>query len=221
MSIKSSPPPPSRGQILNLTVKSPLKKRYQLFAQYTLSYLRDDTSDVFGPPPLGGTLPPGLVAGDLFSLPADNYNLRPEWGPSNNEIRHRLGVAATVQLPWRLSLGTLTSVHFGLPYDITTGFDNNHHTDPNDRPPGVTRNTGRAAGYFSIDLHLARPISFEQWGRKIDCEIAVDSFNLLNHVNPSSYVGLKPHPYSVSRTPPTTGTRSSFRYRFISDAHQR
>jgi hypothetical protein len=36
----------SRGQILNLTLKSPPKKRYQLFAQYSLSYLRDDTSNV-------------------------------------------------------------------------------------------------------------------------------------------------------------------------------
>ena len=152
----------SRGEVFNVTVKGPPRKRYQLFAQYTLSYLRDDTSDVFGPPPPGGGLPPGLVPGNLFSLPADNYDLRPEWGPANNDIRHRFGVAATLQLPWRISLGTLTSVHSGLPYDITTGFDNNHDTDPNDRSPGVTRNTGRGAGYFAIDLHLARPISFEQ-----------------------------------------------------------
>jgi hypothetical protein len=184
----------SRGQILNLTLKSPPKKRYQIFAQYSLSYLRDNTSNVFGPPPPGGMLLPGVATPSLFSLPADNYNLGPEWGPANNDIRHRLGVAATVQLPWQLSLGTLTSVHSGLPYDITTGLDNNQDTDVNDRPAGVTRNTGRGAGYFSIDVHVSRHIMFERWGSKIDTEIAVDSFNLLNHTNPSSYVGVQTSP---------------------------
>ena len=183
----------SRGEIFNLTVKSAPKKRYHLFAQYTLSYLWDDTSAVFGPPPPGG-LPPGMGPPNLFSLPANNYDLRPEWGPATNDMRHRLGIGATVELPWRFHLGTLTSVHSGLPYDITTGFDNNHDTDPNDRPPGVTRNTGRGAGYSSIDLHLARPVAFEVWGRKLDCEFGVDSFNLLNHTNPSSYVGVETSP---------------------------
>jgi hypothetical protein len=184
----------SRGEIFNLTIKSAPKKRYQLFAQYTLSYLRDNTSNVFGPPPPGGMLPPGVTTGNLFSLPANNYDLRPEWGPANNDIRHRFGVAATAELPWKFSLGALTSVHSGLPYDITTGFDNNHDTNPNDRPPGVTRNTGRGARFFNIDLHLARVFSLETKGRKIDCEFAVDSFNLLNYTNPSNFVGVQTSP---------------------------
>jgi len=184
----------SKGKSLNVTLKSATNTRYQIFAQYTLSYLRDDIEASFGPPPPGGTLPPGMAATNLFALPANNYNLRPEWGPANNDIRHRFGLAATVHLPWRFNLGTLTAVHSGLPYNITTGYDNNGDTDPNDRPPGATRNTGRGAGYFSIDLHLARPITFEEWGRKIDCEIAIDSFNLLNHMNPSNYVGVETSP---------------------------
>lgn len=185
----------SRGNILNVTVKSPPKKRYQLFAQYTLSYLRDDTSDVFGPPPPGGVIAPGTpAASNLFALPANNYDLRPEWGPADNDIRHRLGLAATIELPWKLKFGTLTSVHSGLPYDITTGEDNNHDTDANDRPPGVTRNTGRGAGFFSIDVHLARPWSIEGWGRTFNCEIAIDSFNVLNHTNPTSYVSVTSSP---------------------------
>jgi hypothetical protein len=85
-------------------------------------------------------------------------------------------------------------VHSGLPYDIITGFDDNHDTNPYDRPLGVTRNQGRGAGFFSIDLHLARAISLEQWGHKIACEVAVDSFNMLNHTNPSSYVGVETSP---------------------------
>jgi hypothetical protein len=183
----------SRGSVLNITLKAPEKKRYQVFAQYTLSYLRDDTSNVFGPPPPGG-LPPGVSGNSMFALPADNYNLRPEWGPSNNDVRHQFGVSGTVQLPWRFSFGTLTSIHSGIPYDITTGYDNNHDTDPNDRPPGVTRNAGRGAGFFSIDVHLARPFAFQFEKRKVEIEFAADSFNVLNHTNPSNYVGVESSP---------------------------
>ena len=184
----------SRGNILNITLKTPPKKRYQLFLQYTLSHLFDDTSDVFGPPPPGGMLPPGLSAGNMFSLPADNYNLRPEWGPANNDIRHQLGLSASVQLPWHFSLGTLAAAHSGLPYDVITGEDNNQDTNAYDRPPGGTRNTRRGAGYFSINVHLARPFSLERWGHKIDIEPAIDSFNLLNHTNPTSYVNVLSSP---------------------------
>lgn len=183
----------SRGEIFNLTVKSPPNKHYQLFAQYTLSHLWDDTSSVFGPPPPGG-LPPGVSPANLFSLPANNYNLRPEWGPAENDIRHQLGVGATVELPWRFRFGTLTSLHSALPYNITTGFDNNQDTNPNDRPLGVGSNSSRGAGYFSIDLHVARPVTFKAKGHNFGCEFAVDSFNLLNHTNPSNYVGVQTSP---------------------------
>ena len=180
----------SLGNILNITLKSRANKRYQLFAQYTLSSLFDDTDAEFGPPPPGGAPPGTGVGNNLFALPVNNYDLHPEWGPANNDIRHRFGVAATVQLPRKFSLGTLTSIHSGLPYNITTGEDNNQDTDPNDRPPGVTRNTGRGGGYFSIDLHFGRTFGFEHRGRSFQCEVAADSFNVLNHFNPSSYVGV-------------------------------
>ena len=185
----------SRGNILNVTLKSPPKRRYQFMAQYALSYLRDDTSNVFGPPPPGGMgPPPGAGLSNMFALPADNYNLRPEWGPANNDIRHRFGLSGTVQLPWHFTFGTLTSIHSGLPYDITTGEDNNHDTDPNDRPAGVTRNTGRGTGFVSVDVHLARLFRFDFEGTKLDCELAADSFNVTNHRNPSAYVGVVTSP---------------------------
>jgi hypothetical protein len=181
----------SRGDIVNLTLKSPPNRRYQFMAQYTLSYLWDDTNDVFGPPPPGGMgPPPGAGWNNMFVLPANNYNLRPEWGPANNDIRHRFGLSGTVPLPWHLMLGTLTSLHSGLPYDITTGRDTDDDPYPNERPPGVTRNTARGAGYISIDVHLDRTFRLDFEGRKLDCDISVDSFNVTNHRNPSTYMGV-------------------------------
>jgi hypothetical protein len=46
---------------------------------------------------------------------------------------------------------------FRHPLNITPGFDNNG--DPNDRPPGVNRNTGQGP-HASIDLHFAKESLF-------------------------------------------------------------
>jgi hypothetical protein len=48
----------------------------------------------------------------------------------------------------------------GGPYNITTGFDNNGDTVPNDRPLGIGRNTGAGPSYASVDLHLSKRIKF-------------------------------------------------------------
>ncbi len=181
----------SRGDIVNVTVKSPPNRSYQLMAQYTLSYLWDDTDDVFGPPPPGGMgPPPGAGLNNMFVLPANNYNLRPEWGPANNDIRHRFGLSGAAQLPWHLTFGILTFLHSGLPYDITTGRDTDNDPYPNDRPPGITRNTARGAGYISVDAHVSRNFRFNFEGIKLDWDIALDSFNVTNHRNPSTYIGV-------------------------------
>jgi hypothetical protein len=181
----------SRGNIVNITLKSPPNPRYQFMAQYALSYLEDNTNDVFGPPPPGAMGPaPGVGFSNMFVLPANNYNLHPEWGPANNDIRHRFGLSGTVHLPWHVAFGTLTSIHSGLPYDITTGRDNDDDPYPNDRPPGVTRNSARGTGFISVDVHLERLFRFQFEGTKLDCLIAADSFNVTNHRNPSTYIGV-------------------------------
>jgi hypothetical protein len=176
----------SRGDIVNWTLKSPSNGRFQFFAQYTLSWLYDDTGGVFPPPP--GTF---TSAGGLFAalLPANSYDLRSEWGRANNDALHRFGLSGTVQLPWKLTFGTLTTIRSGLPFDITTGQDNPEGV-ANVRPPGVTRNAGNGPGQISVDAHLGRKISFHAGERKIDASLGIDSFNVLNHTNLNSYVGV-------------------------------
>ena len=185
----------SRGTVFTITVRSPPRKRYQLSAQYVLSYLRDNTSDVFTPPPPGSGIAPVIgPTNSLFSLPANNYDLRPEWGPSDNDIRHFFALQGTMQLPWHFNFGILTTVHSGLPYNITTGEDNNGDTDPNDRPPGVTRNTARGAGFASVDLHVGRPFVFRRGEHSFQCELGVDAFNSSNRTNLTGYVGVVTSP---------------------------
>jgi hypothetical protein len=177
----------SRGNIVNWTLKSPPKHRFQFFAQYTLSRLYDDTGGAFPPPP-------GMSSalGSLFAalLPANNYDLHPEWGRANNDARNRLGLSGTAQLPWQFTFGTLTTIRSGLPFNITTGQDNNGDGIANDRPAGVTRNSGEGPGQFSVDVHLGRRFTIQRGERKFDAEIGVDSFNVLNKTNFANYVGV-------------------------------
>src|SRR2546426_3956433 len=53
------------------------------------------------------------------------------------------------------------SLHDALPisYNITTGFDNNGDTVPNDRPPGLWRNAARGPGTTNVDARLSK-----RWG---------------------------------------------------------
>jgi hypothetical protein len=177
----------SRGNVLNWTLRSPANRRFQLFAQYTLSWLYDDTGAAFPPPP-GSAVSQGNLF--LSLLPANNYDLRPEWGRANNDARNRFGLSGSVQLPWRITLGTLVSVRSGLPFNITTG-----QVDIGDgvaiaRPPGVSRNTGEGPGQVSVDVHLGRKLTLRGGDHPVEAEVGVDSFNVLNHANFNNYVGV-------------------------------
>jgi len=90
-----------------------------------------------------------------FSLPADNYNLAAERGPSSNDTRHRFMSLANVRLPGRVRLGTSIRIQSALPYNITTGHDDNGDTVSNDRPAGVTRNTGRGRAQADVGARVS------------------------------------------------------------------
>src|SRR5713226_2832631 len=105
----------SHSHSFNLGVRTSLRGRLQLVSQYTLSHAIDDTSG-------------------LSSLPADNFDLRSERGRADFDQRHRFNLAGVLKLPHGFGFGLITSVGSGIPYNITTGFDNNHDTVANDRP---------------------------------------------------------------------------------------
>ncbi|MGB2716864.1 MAG: TonB-dependent receptor [Vicinamibacterales bacterium] len=98
--------------------------RTNLFLNYTLARARNDTD---GP----------------FSLPADNFNLDAEWGPSPADVRHRASLLFNMDLWKGFKISTMANASSGQPYNITTGFDDNGDTVSNDRPAGLGRNSGR------------------------------------------------------------------------------
>jgi hypothetical protein len=95
-----------------------------------------------------------------FSLPADNFNLRAERGPSAGDVRHRFFAMVNYQLPMNLRVGTIFQASSALPYNITTGFDDNGDTVSNDRPQGYGRNSARGAARWDVGTRLSWGFGF-------------------------------------------------------------
>jgi hypothetical protein len=166
----------SRGNSLTVTLQNRGGYKHLTFlAQYVLSRTTNDTSG-------------------LSSLPANNYDLRPERGRADFDQRHRFLLLGTYSAFWGLHLGGTLQVSSGPPFNITTGFDDNHDTVANDRPAGVYRNNGRGPGFAQLDMRLSKVVRFEK-PRALQAEIAADAFNLLNNVNFTAFVGTLTSPF--------------------------
>jgi hypothetical protein len=95
-------------------------------------------------------------ADSATSLPSDSLNPDVDWGPSRQDIRHRLQIQG--QPP--AFFGIRSSINFnrnsGVPYNWTTGFDDNDDGVFNDRPFGVTRNSLRGKPTWTLNMNLSR-----------------------------------------------------------------
>jgi hypothetical protein len=134
----------------------------------------------------------------LDFTPQDQHNPAGERGPALSDVRHQVVGSGAARLPLGVQIGTLVTLRTGAPYNITTGFDDNRDGTFNDRPPGVTRNSARGAGFFQLDARLVKPFPL---GRA-RIEISGEAFNLTNHANWSGYAGNKNSPTGFGR--PTT-----------------
>lgn len=90
-----------------------------------------------------------------FSLPIDNFNLRAERGSSGADIRHYFSAFGSKKLMRGFSMSAIANATSALPYNITTGFDNNGDTVINDRPVGVGRNSARGAARWEVGSRLS------------------------------------------------------------------
>jgi hypothetical protein len=190
----------ARNQALTIAWRGRVGKLFKPYAQYVFSRTTDDTT---------GT----------FSLPANNYDLRAERGPADFDPRHRFNMMGTVALPKSFSTGLVLSAASGLPFNVTTGFDNNGDTVANDRPPGVTRNTGRGPRTIQLDLRFAKAfnVARPQGGNKRDSfDFTVDVFNAINRVNVTNIVGVLSSPFfgRGNSASPARTLQFGLRYRF-------
>jgi len=148
------PPDPTKGNINQLeSTGTSLSNNYtigfrqqirnkwnlNLFGNYTLGNNNSDTDNA-------------------FNTPADNYNLRGEWGRSGQDTRHRFFTGTNFRLPWGVNVNTNVNWSSSRPYNITTGLDNNGDTVLNDRPEGVKRNSGKGPGLFNMNLGFQKTV---------------------------------------------------------------
>ena len=167
----------ARTDSLAVIYRAAIANHVELLSQYTYSRAYDNTNG-------------------MFYLPANNFNLAPEWGRSDFDHRHRFNVAGIIQLPHEFKFGTITTISSEIPFNITTGLDTNNDGVANDRPLGVVRNTGDGPMYASVDIRLSK--RFVLGGRREHgtryLETRVDAFNALNHVNATNFVGVLSSP---------------------------
>jgi len=161
----------SQYDAVTFAVRARASRWGDLRASYTLGRARDDAGNAF------------------FSAPQDNDDVRGDWGPSDNDQRHRLTVSGAfdVARAARLSHPALTgwsvSWVYGYasapPFTVQTGGDRNNDTNANDRPPGVARNSARAWASATLDVRIGRRFDAGRAG----IELSVEAFNVLNRVN--------------------------------------
>jgi len=82
-----------------------------------------------------------------FSVPASG-TLDTEWGPGLGRPPHSLNLNVTSNVVRNVSMGGGLSMSSGAPYNITTGYDENGDQMLNDRPGGVSRNSGRVPVWY-------------------------------------------------------------------------
>ncbi len=181
----SARPDPSRGQnqqfqsegvqvgnALELTYRGHLTSYFNGQIQYRLSKTYNNTSGI-------------------ISFPGDSYNPKAEWSRSDPDQRNRLNLLGTVSASRWLDLGLVLQLHSGMPFDVTTGADNNHDGVLTDRPTGVSRNSGHGPDYANLDLNLSHTFLVGHHAEQPEnLRIGLSSFDVFNHPNDMPYIGV-------------------------------
>jgi hypothetical protein len=142
-------PDPSRGNILNVessgraignTFRLAYRHRFSIFnisATYSGSRSWDDVG-------------PGNP-----SLPANNYDLKAEWGRIPTPV-HQFTSSVNTRMPMGVFLTAVITANSGRAYTITTGRDDNNDTQVNDRPAGAKRFGERGPAFFTTDFNISK-----------------------------------------------------------------
>jgi hypothetical protein len=126
--------------------------------------------------------------GAFGTLPTDsNQKFKPlDFGPSDNDVRHRLTGNVIYELPFRINVAAIVTANSAAPYNQTTGRDDNLDFVLNDRPAGVRFNSLRGDSFFNTDLRVTKRIFVD---RTRNVELMWEMFNLSNTANLADFNG--------------------------------
>ncbi len=130
----------------------------------------------------------GTIEADASAAQQDpndsNFVGRQELANSLLDQRHRFVLTGWYELPWKLTVGTSTSVASGRPYNVTTGSDNNGDNVNTDRPVVngvvVSRNWGKGTATADMAVFAQKQV---QVSERATLNLRAEAFNLLNHAN--------------------------------------
>jgi hypothetical protein len=180
-----------KSNALELTFRGSVSKFFSGQIQYTLSKTYNNSSGV-------------------TYFPGYSYDPAADWARSDLDRRHKFDLLGSTHFSRLFTLGAAFSVYSGKPVNITSGADNNGDGVVNDRPVGYARNTLHGPGVVNLDLDLSHDftIAKSRYEKRKDVptlSISLNSFNVFNHPNYLSYIGVLGSPLfglPVSSNPP-------------------
>lgn len=154
---------------LIMNINSRFSRKVSLFGTYVLNFAKGDTDGV-------------------NTFPANQYDLRGEYGKSSIDVRHRVSLGGSISgLPGKIRLNPFIIANSGRPFNITTGRDANGDTlfterpaiaiDPSKAEVVVTRfgtfdqnptadqtiiprNFATGPAFYTVNLRISRAIGF-------------------------------------------------------------
>ena len=162
---------------LSIHLQGNVSRRFSLIVNYTLS--KAETW--------------GCVLGELFDYvngvcnPLDAF-AKGDYGPSGEDVRHRLVVAGTVYIPRGFEVSSLSQVESARPFTMTTPAEVNGLGDSLDDRAVVngvqtTMDEFRGTPYIQVDMRVSRPFRIhERW----TVLPFIEFFNLFNRNNPGA-----------------------------------
>jgi Carboxypeptidase regulatory-like domain/TonB dependent receptor len=135
----------------------------------------------------------GCVLGELFDYvngvcDPQHAFAKGDYGPSGEDVTHRVVLAGTVHLPLGIDLSVLSQAESARPFTLTTPVDVNGVGDTlNDRAVvnGVQTSLDQFRGvpYIQTDIRITRPFKI---GERVHVSPFVEMFNLFNRNNPGA-----------------------------------
>src|SRR5215469_3817535 len=176
-----------KSNALELTFRGKPSRYFTGQVQYTLSKTYNNTSGI-------------------TFFPANSYDPSNEWARSDLDRRHKLDLLGSSQPTHFFVLGVGLSAYSGLPVNVITGSDNNGDGVVNDRPLNVTRNSMHGPGLINLDLNVSHDFALSKSREHAKTlSVSLNSFNVLNHVNDVTYIGVITSPFfgrGVAAQPP-------------------
>jgi hypothetical protein len=176
-----------KSNALELTFRGRPSRYFDGQVQYTLNKTYNNTSGI-------------------TYFPGNSYDAGADWARADTDRRHKFDLLGSAQPTKFFTLGLALSLYSGKPVNVTTGADNNGDGITNDRPQTLPRNTLPGPGFINLDLNVAHDfVLFKSRKDAPKLSISLSSFNVLNHRNDLTYVGVITSPFfgrAVQAQPP-------------------